>query len=647
VAGRKNRDGTDLMEQKFDLICLGRAAVDLYAEQPGARLEDVSSFAKYLGGCAANIAVGVARQGLKVAMLTRVGDEHMGRFVRESLLAEGVDISHVAIDTNRLTGLVLLGIKDRETFPLIFYRENCADMAISADDIDADFIAASKALLVTGTHLSTPGTLRASRHAIDLAHNAGSKVIFDIDYRPVLWGLTGRGEGEIRYIAADSVSNHLQQIAPLCDLIVGTEEEIRIAGGKEQTIDALRHLRGITAATFVVKRGPYGCSVFPGTIGATLDSGITITGVTVDVLNVLGAGDGFLAGFLRGWLQGEPLEQCCRYANACGALVVSRHGCAPAIPTRSELDDYLSRTASVPRPDQDADLNHLHRVTTRHHQWPEVMALAFDHRLQLEQLAAECHADISRVPTLKKLIGAAVLRVSEDFPGQTGLLTDDIYGRDVLEQLSGRGLWIGRPVEQPGSRPLRFMAGDNLALAMRQWPAEHVAKCLVFYHPDDEASLHADQIAHLKHLQDVAIGTGHEFLIEVIPPKDRPAAPDTVSRAVGQIYAAGIRPDWWKLPSMDDAEWLAIDRFIAWHDPHCRGVVLLGLEAPEDVLADSFATAARHSICKGFAIGRSIFMQPARDWLSHPGDEAANDRFIAAVADSYRRLIGLWRQHRA
>ena len=635
------------MEQKFDLICLGRAAVDLYAEQPGSRLEDVSSFAKYLGGCAANIAAGVARQGLKVAMLTRVGDEHMGRFVRETLLAEGVDISHVGIDKARLTGLVLLGIKDRETFPLIFYRENCADMALSADDIDADFVAAGRALLVTGTHLSTPGTLRASRRAIDLARAAGSKVIFDIDYRPVLWGLTGRGEGEIRYIAADTVSSHLQQIVPLCDLIVGTEEEIRVAGGKDRTIDALRHLRGITNATFVVKRGPYGCSVFPGEIGASLDSGITITGITVDVLNVLGAGDGFLAGFLRGWLQGESLEQCCRYANACGALVVSRHGCAPAIPTRIELDDYLRRAGAVPRPDQDADLNHLHRVTTRRQPWPEVMALAFDHRLQLEQLAAECQADIDRVPVLKKLIGAAVLQVSQDFPGHTGLLTDDIYGRDVLEQLTGRGLWIGRPVEQPGSRPLRFMAGDNLALAMRQWPAEHIAKCLVFYHPDDGADLMADQIAHLRHLQDVALGTEHEFLIEVIPPKDRPASADAVSRAVGQIYAAGIRPDWWKLPSLTDAEWWAIGRLIDGHDPHCRGVVLLGLEAPEEVLAASFATAARHSICKGFAIGRSIFMQPARDWLSQAGDAAADDRFIAAVADSYRRLIGIWRRHRA
>jgi 5-dehydro-2-deoxygluconokinase len=635
-----------MADARFDLICLGRAAVDLYAEQPGARLEDVSSFAKYLGGCAANIAVGVARQGLKVAMLTRVGDEHMGRFVRESLIAEGVDVSQVGSDASRLTGLVLLGIKDRQTFPLIFYRENCADMAIEATDIDPAFIASAIAVLVTGTHLSTPGTLKASRQAIDYARAAGRKVIFDIDYRPVLWGLTGRGEGEIRYIAAESVSTHLQQIVPLCDLIVGTEEEICIAGGHDDVIAALRALRKLTAATFVVKRGPYGCSVFPAAIGATLDSGITVEGVTVDVLNVLGAGDGFLAGFLRGWLQDESLEACCRYANACGALVVSRHGCAPAIPTRTELDDYLHRAAGIPRPDLDQGLNHLHRVTTRRRAWPEVMALAFDHRLQLEQLAADCRADTARLPALKMLIGEAVLTVAAAHPGRAGVLTDDIYGRDVLEHLTGRGLWIGRPVELPGSRPLRFMAPHDLSLAMRGWPSEHIAKCLVFYHPDDPAALRQEQLASLGDLQAAALGTGHEFLIEVIPPKDMPIGSDTVSRAVAEIYATGIRPDWWKLPSLDDLGWLEVDRLINLNDPHCRGVVLLGLEAPEDVLAQSFAIASRYAICKGFAIGRSIFMQPARDWLSGPGDSAAGRRFVAAVAESYRRLIDIWRQHR-
>ncbi|MEX1057596.1 MAG: 5-dehydro-2-deoxygluconokinase, partial [Natronospirillum sp.] len=274
----------------LDVICLGRAAVDMYSEQVGSRLEDVHSFAKYLGGSSANIAYGTARLGLKSAMLTRVGDEHMGRFVREELARAGVDVSHVVTDPTRLTGLVILGIKDKETFPLIFYRNDCADMAVSPDDFDPEFIASSKALLITGTHFSTAETFRTSRKAMDYAKAAGTKVILDIDYRPVLWGLTGLGEGENRFVSSDSVTQHLQSILPDLDLIVGTEEEVHIAGGSEDTLTALNTIRRLTDASIVLKLGAQGCTVLDGEIPASMDDFAVQTGVRVEVLNVLGAG---------------------------------------------------------------------------------------------------------------------------------------------------------------------------------------------------------------------------------------------------------------------------------------------------------------------------------------------------------------------
>jgi 5-dehydro-2-deoxygluconokinase len=144
-----------------ELVCMGRAAVDLYGEQIGGRLEDMQTFAKYLGGSPCNTAVGSSRLGLRAAMLTRVGDEHNGRFVRETLAAEGVDVSQVRTDPERLTALVFLGIQDRETFPLVFYRDRCADMGLTAADVDADFIGSAKALLLSGTHLSQPTTYAA------------------------------------------------------------------------------------------------------------------------------------------------------------------------------------------------------------------------------------------------------------------------------------------------------------------------------------------------------------------------------------------------------------------------------------------------------------------------------------------------------
>jgi 5-dehydro-2-deoxygluconokinase len=315
--------------RRFDVIALGRLAVDFYAQQIGARLEDVASFAKYLGGSSANTAFGCARLGLKAAMAARVGDDAMGRFLVETLEREGCDVSHVSVDPTRLTAAIVLGIKDRDTFPLIFYREDCADMAVTEDDVAEDFLAETRALLVTGTHFSTPHVHRVSTTALERARRLEVRTVLDIDYRPVLWGLTKRGDGETRFIASDTVTAHLQGILPLFDLVIGTQEEFAIAGGDTDIIAALEAVRLVTPATLVVKRGPMGCAVIDGPIPRSLDDAFNGQGVTVEVLNVLGAGDAFSAGFLSGWVRGQSYDNCARYANACGALVVSRHGCAP------------------------------------------------------------------------------------------------------------------------------------------------------------------------------------------------------------------------------------------------------------------------------------------------------------------------------
>ncbi|MCB1805258.1 MAG: 5-dehydro-2-deoxygluconokinase, partial [Candidatus Competibacteraceae bacterium] len=271
-----------MTEQIYDIICMGRAAVDFYGDQIGSRLEDMTGFSKYLGGSAANTAFGCSILGLRAAMLTRVGDEHMGRFVREELARAGVDVSHVVTDPSRLTGLVVLGIKDQDTFPLIFFRTDCADMAVSVEDFDERFIASSKAFLVNGTHCSTEHTYHTAKTALEMARRNGVKTVFDIDYRPVLWGLTRLGDGETRFISDDGVSRHLQSLLPLFDLIVGTEEEIHIAGGSTDTLQALRTIRELSQAIIVLKRGPYGATVFDGAIPADLDDGITVKGVKVE-----------------------------------------------------------------------------------------------------------------------------------------------------------------------------------------------------------------------------------------------------------------------------------------------------------------------------------------------------------------------------
>lgn len=635
-------------ERQYDLICLGRLAVDLYAQQPGARLEDASSFAKYLGGSSGNCAFGTARLGLRSAMLTRVGDDHMGRFLLESLRSVGCDVSHVRADPQRLTGLVLLGIKDRETFPLVFYRENCADMAIDAADIDENFIASARALAITGTHFSTPGVHAASSRALEVARKHGVRTVLDIDYRPVLWGLTGRGDGETRFIANDGVTAHLQNILPQFDLIVGTEEEFHIAGGSEDLVTALLNVRKRTEATLVVKRGAQGCSVIDGAIPRRIDDAPTFSGTRVEVLNVLGAGDAFISGFLLGWLRDESIERCCAYANACGAIVVSRHGCAPAMPSRQELDYFLANAERLQRPDRDNELAHLHRVSVARPHWDDLHIFAFDHRSQFFELARECRAIEDRLPRLKQLLIQAVAKTEADLDlkHRVGVLTDQRYGQDALHAATGRGWWIGRPVEMPGSHPLEFEYGRSVGTQLVNWPAEHVVKCLVPFDPDGAPESRLEQETQLLSLYDAVRQSGHELLLEVIPPAN-PNATGTpgerVLRAMKRIYNLGIRPEWWKLAPVTANDWKAIDALIAERDAYCRGVLLLGLNAPFEELAEGFTAAAHSASCRGFAVGRSIFVDPARAWLLNEIDDAA---LIERASAQFSQLAALWREAR-
>lgn len=637
-----------MKERSIDVICLGRLAVDLYAQQYGARLEDVSSFSKYLGGSSGNVAFGAARLGLRSAMLTRVGDDHMGRFLTETLAREGCDVSQVRVDSERLTALVLLGIKDRDTFPLIFHRENCADMALDADDVDEQFVASSRALAITGTHLSTPGVMAASIKALDAARRHGVRTVLDIDYRPVLWGLAGRGDGETRFVADQGVTRHLQALLGRFDLIVGTEEEFLVAGGGRDLLAALQSVRAASAATLVVKRGALGCSVIEGVMPDSIDDAPTFHGTRVDVLNVLGAGDAFLSGFLLGWLRDEPLARCCEYANACGAMVVSRHGCAPAMPSRAELDYFLANADRLRCPDRDQHLGHLHRVSVPRRTWQDLHVFAFDHRTQLFQLARACGAGESRLSRLKQLLveAVAVTEREQGLQGRVGLLCDETYGADALSAATGRGWWIGRPVEMPGSNPLEFEYGRSVGTQLRSWPAEHVVKCLVPFDPDGPVVSRLEQETQLRTLYDAVRASGHELLLEVIPPGAHAGCSDDstrVLRSVKRIYNLGIQPEWWKLAPLSEANWQALDSLIEQNDPYCRGVLLLGLNAPFEQLARGFSASANSRTCRGFAVGRSIFVEPSRAWLRGDIDD---ETLVRRASDAFTELGMLWQTAR-
>ncbi len=637
------------MQPTLDVITIGRSSVDLYGQQIGGRLEDMGSFSKAVGGCPANIAIGAARLGLKSGLITRVGDEHMGRFIREQLQREGVDVAGVHTDPSRLTALVLLGVRDEHSFPLIFYRDNCADSALDETDIDPAHVASAAAIVVTGTHFARDNTAAAQYRAIEIAREAGRKVCFDIDYRPNLWGLAGHGAGEERYRRSGAVSALLQKVLPLCDLIVGTEEEMMIAGGAEDALGALRAVRALSAATLVLKRGPMGCAVFPGPIPATLDEGIRGPGFPVEVFNVLGAGDAFMAGFLRGYLRGETYERCCAFANAGGAFAVSRLLCSVEYATFAEMQHFLKTGVTLKALRKDGALNHLHWATTRDlfggvHGAAGVMALAIDHRAQLEKIADDAGVPREKINDFKLLAVDAALQVADGRRG-FGMLLDGTYGREALFRAEGSGLWLARPVEDPGSRPLDFEGGGSLAARLIDWPLAHVIKCLCFYHPDDPADMRARQERELLRLADAARAQSRPLLIEIIASKHGEVDHDTVASVLARLYALGIKPDWWKLePQESEEAWRNIAAVIRESDELCRGILLLGLEAPEAELSQAFQRAATCDLVKGFAVGRTIFAEPAEQWLQGRIDDATATRLMR---DSFARLVAMWQNSRA
>jgi 5-dehydro-2-deoxygluconokinase len=272
------------------------------------------------------------------------------------------------------------------------------------------------------------------------------------------------------------------------------------------------------------------------------------------------------------------------------------------------------------------------------------MALAIDHRSQMIELAEEIGVGAERIAAFKRLAVAAAAKVANGREG-FGMLIDQRFGRQALHDAAKAGFsWIGRPVELPGSRPLRFEHGEDIGSQILEWPVDHCIKCLCFYRPDDPAELKREQQESLLRLFQAARGIGRELLIEIIAGKNGPLDDRTIPAVLEELYALGVKPDWWKLePQASSAAWKAIGETIERHDPWCRGVVLLGLDAPREDLEAAFTATVDAPVVKGFAVGRTIFADAARAWLSGSIDDAAA---IDDMAERFRALTEAWARTR-
>lgn len=332
----------------YDSLHMGRSSIDLYSNDVGAPFPEITSFAAYVGGSPTNISVGGRRLGLRSALLTGLGEDPVGDFILKFLNDEGVDTTYTVRKPGFRSSAVVLGIEPPDKFPLVYYRENCADIQLTIDDVLAAPVADSKVFQFAGTNLSREPSRSATMFAAELARRAGTEVVLDIDFRPDQWhdprafGVTMRA------------------VLPLVDIVIGTEDEInasmltdpaqmrlthsqisdtRVAGDVQ---DAIARILAMGPTAVVEKVGARGARVHLAG-GEPIDA----PGYPVEIYNILGAGDAFGAGFLYGHINGWGWYKAARLGNACGAIVVTKHGCANFMPTYAEVMAFVDERGGL------------------------------------------------------------------------------------------------------------------------------------------------------------------------------------------------------------------------------------------------------------------------------------------------------------
>lgn len=331
----------------YDLITVGRVSMDLFSLQIGAPFTEIESFDAGVGGSPINIAIGSSRLGLKTAVLTAVGADHVGDFVLSFLNKEGIDTQFVPRNPDARTGLAVVGVQPPDQFPLVFYRENPADIHLAIDDVLAAPIAESKALLLSGTALSRGAARDTTLYVAGVAQASDTTVFIDLDVRPDQWA------------HPRAYGINVRTIFPMADVIIGTEEEFyaalsptpeHVMTKNHPDLDISTMLDGLLQSllathpdlVLVVKRGARGVSIFNG--GRVTD----IAGFPVEIVNTVGAGDAFASGLIYSYLQGWNWTEAGRFANACGAIVVTRHGCGKAMPYKNEVQEFIALKEANP-----------------------------------------------------------------------------------------------------------------------------------------------------------------------------------------------------------------------------------------------------------------------------------------------------------
>lgn len=316
----------DLSANRFAVI--GRAGMDFYPEPPGTKIEDAKQFSTGLGGSSANICVAIAKQGGQASLITCVSDDAIGRFCINQLQGYGIDTTYVRSVGGEARNSLAVSESTVEDHQTVIYRNGAADFEMTVDDVTSIDYASYSALITTGTVLAAEPSRSAAFHAFELAKKAGLPLIFDIDYRPYSWA------------SAEEAAQTYSRAGAMCDIVIGNDVEFGfMAGNYDHGLQKARELAQSTAAIVIYKMGENGAITLAG------DREITTGIYPVDALKPVGAGDSFMGGFIGSLANGHDLEASVLRGSACASIVVSKVGCAPAMPTTAELDEFLASHA--------------------------------------------------------------------------------------------------------------------------------------------------------------------------------------------------------------------------------------------------------------------------------------------------------------
>ena len=628
--------------RSLDVICMGRVGVDLYAEQIDSPLKDVQSFRKYLGGSPGNISVGASRLGLKSALFSGIGMDEMGQFLKKQLKSEGVNIEMLSESRDHLTALVILGVQPPDKFPLIFYRQNCADMQLKVSDINEAMIGNSKAFQFSGTGISTEAMRQTTKEALTLCQKHHTKVILDVDYRPVLWGLTAAGDGETRFSESAEVSGYYKTFLPYCDLVVGTDEELCIAAGVADPYEAIKLIQQYAKADVIYKTGLQGSEVHCYGDGRV----IQVPAYVVDVFNTLGAGDAYMSGLLSGLLNEVTWQTALSYANASGAIVCSRHGCSPAIPSMSELKYFIQGYKEVGKKVlKDQKLARLHSFVEvgKPSDFPLAL-LAYDHRWQFEKICDDYQLSYQYIDQFKALMYQGFKEVYKHYDGNNliGVICDPEYGEKVLQNATQDGAFILAPIEASNIDLIEWIERDCSAYEILiHRPQQWGVKVLWKYHVDLDDKTKAWQLRKLKELAQACQSLQRKLMLELIIPSDYNVTGEAIAQAIHSVYDANVYPFWWKLQAVySQSQWRQIDQAILKYDDQARIIVLGGEAKPIEQYQHDFEIINSSQLVNGFAFGRSIFWSV---WLDYCQAKISAKEVKSMIMKRYQEILNMWR----